>query len=184
MAENAEQASRIMPAFQGVTYRWCTSPTELLDSTTSQNQCGNVEAKNWDMLVDVNLDEVINFIVAEPNDVKEKETRPGNYKDFSLADKQLVPDEARSYLNPDDAFETTTADFYGVPGYFAPIIQFDSISLVASQAYSYAITIDITNMFRFIDKNPVYPGIYNPYYDGMPILIPKNISVTVSPISE
>ncbi|OGQ08833.1 MAG: hypothetical protein A3G32_06675 [Deltaproteobacteria bacterium RIFCSPLOWO2_12_FULL_40_28] len=183
-AENPEQASRIMPAFQGVIYRWCTSPTELLESAAIQKQCGNVEAKNWDLLVDVDLDEVINFIDANPNDIKEKETRPANYNNFSLADNPLVPDEAHAYLNPDDAFETTTKDFYGVPGYFAPIIQFDPITLLASQAYSYAITIDITNMFRFLDKNPLYPGVYNPYYDGMPILIPKKINVTVSPLSE
>lgn len=196
------QAGKVIPALQGVSYRICTSSDAAIDEATMAARCGREDAEMGDYLIDVDGDGVFGFmsIVNDGSEttVNESEIRPAGY---DANDPVFANGEVSFLDSPED--EYTSSDFYGISGYFAPILPFDAVKTLAMGVdYQIGVTFEITDSFDWHDgadsgmpdasicvdalsdqdcspdKDPSTVGVYDPYYDDA--FLPNMPQVTVN----
>lgn len=186
-----DEAKAVASYLQGKAYRVCTTPSESVDSDTMLTRCGQAEAEEWDLLVDLDGDGHFGFLdvtLLSQGYGVESDTRPENYSQYrNHFLHQIFPtDDVAKLLS-------TNETFYGTTGYVAPIFPFEDIAAIEeNDDRNLLVQIHQEGSLRFMDggraaweKGSVAipdddaetPGLYDPYFDLFPFIKLPNASV-------
>lgn len=186
-----DEAKAVASYLQGKAYRVCTTPHTGLDTETMLARCGQAQAQEWDLLVDLDSDGHFGFLdvssLSQDYGV-ETDTRPEDYSQYqSHFWHQIFPTEDVAKLL------STNETFYGTAGYVAPIFPFEDIAAIEeNDDRNVLVKIHQEGSLRFMDggraawengsvvitdDDAETPGLYDPFFDLFPFIKLPNASV-------
>ena len=196
-------AEYVWDKLQDRSYLVCMSPTDSLDEKTAIRRCGLKGVRNGDFLInadDHGQEKFINTDTLAHDVIEETKDRPDDY----LFNLKGYPDGTATHYKND--IEFTNEEFYGVPGYYAPLLYLDEVhELEEGEDYSIHIEFNTDKTFKFIDGASGYPlddvcvqkiastkgltckedydagspGKFHPYYDHTIFLKKPKIEITI-----
>ncbi|MCB1215506.1 MAG: hypothetical protein KDK66_08535, partial [Deltaproteobacteria bacterium] len=208
---------KILESLQGASYLICQTDENEVDTATMSIRCGREDAMRGDYLVDLDGDGVFGFIDVDnitSTGIAETASRPSNYNDYNdenfTANGVCFGGVAGALEGGDctEEYTTESADFYGTPNYFAPLMSFSEVQTFAAGSTSTVnVEFNIVDSFEWADgadgpipsngicvgsisdacsegslddDDPESVGIYNPFYDNAFLPQGPTVQITVS----